>query len=183
MKNFGEGYSTSTKAAGATCTSLTPERIEALKSFLESFKGTLGDLEIVLPSGELFVLSMRGKVSQKDLREDSLLFQGKVNALVDTLWEKSVKKLLFDDWEGSLNVLNYGELRHQMAQMARSYKSQASHKNAEEKAAYMQISKKLSSSEEVRKMLSLLGKVRSVATRTFEVLRGQGGKIRIVVLK
>jgi hypothetical protein len=190
MKTMGSSYSSVKTAGESFVFSSLPldkgeaffrkEELKALSQFLKDWRGCFNDIEVVLPSGESFVLSMRGRVHKNDLEEEKALFQGKVNTLVDTLWEKSVISLLHKKWAGSMAVLSYGYLRHQMSQMARGYNAQASKKRAEEKAAYRLLSKKLDDKEEVRLMLSRLSG--NTISRGYEMLRGQHGRIRIVIL-
>ena len=158
------------------CT-LTTEQSEALKEFFASYNHA-GDLEITLGDVTL-QLSLRGQLSAEELLVEKELFVGRVDILSETIWSKSVQSILLKDWEGSESVLSYGELRYQMLQISRGCLSKAKASKAEEKAAYRKVANRLQQKEEVREMLAFLGKVRSISTNTFEILRGQGGRIRL----
>lgn len=161
------------------CT-LTTAQSEALIKFLTSYNH-VGNVEIKL--GDIILqLSLRGQLSEEELLVEKEIFLGRVDILSETIWSKAVQTFLLKDWEGSESTLSYGELRHQMLQMARGYLSKAKSSKAEEKAAYRKVANRLQQKEEVREMLAFLGKIRSISTNTFEILRGQGGRIRLAFL-
>lgn len=178
MKKMGNSYSSAkTVDSLRKAVSLTTEQSEALVSFFNAYD-FYGDLEVSVGDVTL-QLSLRGRTTEEELLADKEIFQGRVDILADTIWGKSVQALLLKDWEGSESLVSYGEIRHQMIQMSRGYLSKAKTAKAEEKAAYRKVANRLLDKKEVREMLSFLGKVRSISVNTFEVVRGQGGRIRI----
>lgn len=184
MKKSIKGSNSSMKVADSLnfkAITLSSEQTEAIRRIASIYEGVGGSIEITCNGVSVF-LSFQGKFSKEELAVEKKIFSGKVELLVDTLWVHSVEQMLlryYSKQRENHEVIPYEDLRHQMLQMSRGYTAKAKAAKAEEKAAYRKIANKLQLREATREMLGILNNIKSV--NTFEVLKGQGGRIRIAL--
>ena len=181
---------------------------ETLREFSSIMEGR-GPIEFKLSTKDSRVvylyLSFQGKMDGYDLYkeeiEDEKVFRGKAQAFADGIFANEVVNIIKKSWKHNEMLANYGDIRHQLAQLSRGLSSRAkAQKNPEMRVGYRIVAEDILKPAVVRQVLTkvksvgklvdtlnkkgmmVLNITSEVDVNTYEFLRGQGGRVRISLL-